>query len=290
MGTDEARNYRESMRYRLNQMGAHDVQRRDQKEPRETYYAPKGTTKRAMSSKKKRRVALRVGALILAAGIGIRGVGTAIESGISYVGSLKDGGEKQSITQLQEKGVDLSKLGLERDTIEEMEIYDGYFANTDFSDLNVTENDVLSILRGINAINENVIKDKMANIEGLDRTSIDFDTTFDGKYYGQLIVKEGLGSRHIYSGAAKMPLGIGQSNSLSDEISDSIVQSMQEYTNLAIDLREDRISKLNAVKKLKAMYEDVTKLATKQFVKDGKGNIEAIEFDENVKNMDDNVR
>ena len=222
-----------------------------------------------------------MGALILAAGIGIHGIG----NGISYVGSLKDG-EKQSITQLQEKGVDLSKLGLERDTIEEMEIYDGYFANTDFSDLNITDNDVLKILREINAINENVIKDKMANLEGVDRTSIDLGTNFDGKYYGRVSVKRG----EVYSGASKMPLGIGERNVLSDEISDSIVQSMQEYSNLATDLREDRISKLNAVKELKKMYENVTQLATKQFVKDGKGNIEAIEYDENVKNMDDNVR
>lgn len=279
MGTDEARNYRESMRYMPNQMGAHDMQRREQKEPRERYHLPKGTTKRARSSKRKGRIAL--GALILAAGIGIHGIG----NGISYVGSLKDG-EKQSITQLQEKGVDLSKLGLERDTIEEMEIYDGYFANTDFSDLNITDNDVLKILREINAINENVIKDKMANLEGVDRTSIDLGTNFDGKYYGRVSVKRG----EVYSGASKMPLGIGERNVLSDEISDSIVQSMQEYSNLATDLREDRISKLNAVKELKKMYENVTQLATKQFVKDGKGNIEAIEYDENVKNMDDNVR
>ncbi len=279
MGTDEARIYRESMRYRPDQMGAHDMQRREQKEPRERYHLPKGTTKRARSSKRKGRIAL--GALILAAGIGIHGIG----NGISYVGSLKDG-EKQSITQLQEKGVDLSKLGLERDTIEEMEIYDGYFANTDFSDLNITDNDVLKILREINAINENVIKDKMANLEGVDRTSIDLGTNFDGKYYGRVSVKRG----EVYSGASKMPLGIGERNVLSDEISDSIVQSMQEYSNLATDLREDRISKLNAVKELKKMYENVTQLATKQFVKDGKGNIEAIEYDENVKNMDDNVR
>ena len=279
MGTDQARIYRESMRYRPDQMGAHDMQRREQKEPRERYHLPKGTTKRARSSKRKGRIAL--GALILAAGIGIHGIG----NGISYVGSLKDG-EKQSITQLQEKGVDLSKLGLERDTIEEMEIYDGYFANTDFSDLNITDNDVLKILREINAINENVIKDKMANLEGVDRTSIDLGTNFDGKYYGRVSVKRG----EVYSGASKMPLGIGERNVLSDEISDSIVQSMQEYSNLATDLREDRISKLNAVKELKKMYENVTQLATKQFVKDGKGNIEAIEYDENVKNMDDNVR
>lgn len=285
MGTDEARNYRDSMRYNPN------VQRNEQKEPNERYTAEKGTAKKAMSSKRKRRIALRVGALILASGIGIRGIGTAIESGISYVGSLKDGGEKQSITQMQEKGVDLSKLGLERDTIEEMEIYDGYFANTDFSDLNVTENDVLSILRGIEEINKNVLKDKMAKLEKTDRNNIDLETTFDdGKYYGQLIVKESLGSRYIYSGANELPLGIAEKNGLSDEISDSIVQAMQEYTNLASDVREDRISKLNAVKKLKAMYENVTKLATKQFVKDEKGNIEAIEYDENVKNMDDNVR
>lgn len=285
MGTDEARNYRNSIRYNPN------VQRNEQKEPKERYTAEKGTAKKAMSSKRKRRIALRVGALILASGIGIRGIGTAIESGISYVGSLKDGGEKQSITQLQEKGVDLSKLGLERDTIEEMEIYDGYFANTDFSDLNVTESDVLSILRGIEEINKNVLKDKMAKLEKTDRNNIDLETTFDdGKYYGQLIVKESLGSRYIYSGANELPLGIAEKNGLSDEISDSIVQAMQEYTNLASDVREDRISKLNAVKKLKAMYENVTKLATKQFVKDEKGNIEAIEYDENVKNMDDNVR
>ena len=285
MGTDEARNYRDSMRYNPN------VQRNEQKEPKERYTAEKGTAKKAMSSKRKRRIALRVGALILASGIGIRGIGTAIESGISYVGSLKDGGEKQSITQMQEKGVDLSKLGLERDTIEEMEIYDGYFANTDFSDLNVTENDVLSILRGIEEINKNVLKDKMAKLEKTDRNNIDLETTFDdGKYYGQLIVKESLGSRYIYSGANELPLGIAEKNGLSDEISDSVVQAMQAYTNLASDVREDRISKLNAVKKLKAMYENVTKLATKQFVKDEKGNIEAIEYDENVKNMDDNVR
>ena len=87
-----------------------------------------------------------------------------------------------------------------------------------------------------------------------------------------------------------MSLGIGEKNVLSDEISDSIVQAMQEYTNLATELREDRISKINAIKKLKAMYEEVTQLATKQFVKDGKGNIEAIDFNEQVKNMDDYVK
>ena len=297
MEKKDAQKYREEMRVNHNvTQDRRDIQINKLKRPQEQYMLPKGTTQKAvkrkkmMNKRKKKIIALRISALILGTGIGLTGLLKVGDTAMAFVGSLK-GEDKTTITQLQEEGVDLSKLGLERDTIEEMEIYDGYFANTDFKNLNVTDNDILKILYGIETINKNIIRDKIANIEGIDRTNIDLDTFFDeGKYYGQAIVKEGFRSREIYSGSREIPFGFGKRNELSDEISDSIVQSIQEYEDLADDLRRDKISKINAIKKLKKMYENITKLAAKQFTKDEKGNIEAIEYDENVKNIDDNVR
>lgn len=273
MSENDARNYRESMG--MNNWRKDDA--KDEKfigynESRKKYITQRGTVER-MSSKKKKRVKLRVAALILAAGIGIKGVGELAEAGIAYVGSIKS--PDKTVTDLREEGMDLTKLGLSQETIQQMEVYDRYFESIDLDNLNVTDDQLLAILRGVEAVNENIIKEKIAKLKGVNKFDMSLDVLFDeGKYYGKVDIENDA----IYTGNASSFLGLGKKNSLSKEISDAIVDYSQN--TIAEDLISDDISKVNGVKKIRKLYENATKLAIKQFTIDKQGNIDAVEYEE----------
>lgn len=273
MSENDARNYRESMG--MNNWRKDDA--KDEKfigynESRKKYMTQRGTAER-MSSKKKKRVKLRVAALIFAAGIGIRGVGELAEAGIAYVGSIKS--PDKTVTDLREEGMDLTKLGLSQQTIQQMEVYDRYFESIDLDNLNITDDELLAILRGVEGVNEDIIKEKIAKLKGVDKLDVNLNVLFDeGKYYGKVDIE----NDESYFGNAISFLGLGKKNSLSKEISDAIVDYSQN--TIAEDLISDDISKVNGVKKIRKLYENATKLAIKQFTIDKQGNIDTVEYEE----------
>lgn len=273
MNGNDARNYRESMG--MNNWRKDDA--KDEKfigynESRKKYMTQRGTAER-MSSKKKKRVKLRVAALIFAAGIGIRGVGELAEAGIAYVGSIKS--PDKTVTDLREEGMDLTKLGLSQQTIQQMEVYDRYFESIDLDNLNITDDELLAILRGVEGVNQNIIKEKIAKLKGVDKLDVNLNVLFDqGKYFGQVDIK----NDETYTGNDISFLGLGKKNSLSKEISDAIVDYSEN--TIGKDLISDDISKVNAVKKIRKLYENATKLATRQFTIDKQGNIDAVEYEE----------
>ena len=235
-------------------------------ESKKAYKTQKGTAKR-MSSNRNKRMKLRVAALIMAAGLGIEGIG------ISYVGSIKS--PDKTVTDLREEGMDLTKLGLSQQTIQQMEVYDRYFESIDLDNLNITDDELLAILRGVEGVNEDIIKEKIAKLKGVDKLDVNLNVLFDeGKYYGKVDIE----NDESYFGNAISFLGLGKKNSLSKEISDAIVDYSEN--TIGKDLISDDISKVNGVKKIRKLYENATKLAIKQFTIDKQGNIDAVEYEE----------
>lgn len=291
MATNDAEKYRKEMRINSvpsNVQNPIDTSKGQTERPQERYSGPKISGKK-ISRKRKITVLKRVASLLLAAGIGVNVIGYAAKKGISYIDSL--GKEPATISQLSEEGTDLSKLGLEDDTIEEIKTYDSFFENTDIDNLhNITDNEVLTIISGVEALNENVIKDKMADLEGVERANVQFDTAFDdGKYLGKINIGNRNGSEKIYTGR-RISIGLFDSNSLSDDISELVLQAQgDEYSMLKDAVLNDEISKKNAIKKLKELYEEISKMATKVFTKDKRGNIEAVQYDEQ-KSLDGDER
>lgn len=282
MSGNDARNYRESME--MNNWRKDDV--KDEKftgynglrktSSEERYITRKGTARR-IHSKNNKRMKLRVAALIMAAGLGIGGIG------ISYVGSIKS--PDKTVTDLREEGMDLTKLGLSQQTIQQMEVYDRYFESIDLDNLNVTDDQLLAILRGVEGVNEDIIKEKIAKLKGVDKLDVNLNVLFDeGKYYGKVDIE----NDESYFGNAISFLGLGKKNSLSKEISDAIVAYSQN--TIAEDLISDDISKVNGVKKIRKLYENATKLAIKQFTIDKQGNIDAVEYEEKSQAKEGEVR
>ena len=73
-------------------------------------------------------------------------------------------------------------------------------------------------------------------------------------------------------------MGLGNENTIPAELS-NLVQQIDSYETLIDDVHTDSITKANAVKKLEKLYNEVSKVATKDFAIDAKGNVELKDYD-----------
>lgn len=276
----EARSFRESQRYQLqpNMVHASGVSKQM---PREIYRGPKLTKEKIKKIKSRRRLTvLGIGALLLTSMVGM--------TGINVIGALEDRPIKNTITQMQEKGLDVSSLGLSEDTIQNMQVYDRYFDNIDYDNIYNTDDEIIKVIEGAKEISENVIKDKMVKLSGEDRDSISLCARSEGLgssgpiEYGEIVINGGTSEEHKYRGVGTLT-GIGQEDHITSDISDYILQ-LSDFDGLIVKLKDDRITKVNAIKELKKMYKEACKMASKQFTMDEKGNIETKEIKQQAKN------
>lgn len=297
MSSDDARDFRRRQAYNA-QRGRRDNVRRPDYSKRaeyfrngkvvefpERYTAQEGSLERAKARTKNRarKMKLRIASLILAAGIGM--------GGISVVGSLHKDSEK-TITQLQEMGVNINQIGLGADTLQTLKKYDEYFAEFDKNkDISVTDNNVIDMVEEIKVLNENVIEDKIANLRGVNREDVKLDYYFDnsdGTTHTTVTINEdGYGKEEKYFNVDDLLFEVGKKNSIPDEVASLIVQS-NEYQGIIDDLKNDKITKVNAVKKIERLYRNISGVATKQFEIDEKGNITTDKFDS--KNIQDDTK
>ena len=225
--------------------------------------------------KMSRRVGIGVVATLLAAGIGI--------GSISVIGHVN---EKSgiSITQMEKSGKDLSSLGLKEDTIQSMQKYDDFFENVDLNNLDMTDNGVIDVISEFEKLNFNVVKDKIADKTGVERSNVKLDYKFekgDGQYHTTIVVNGGKSNEVVYTSADSSIFGIGRKNYIPKEISDLILQ-LRDYDGLVQDLKDDKISKANAIKELSKKYKKITEFATSKLEIDQRGNISVENF--NMKN------
>lgn len=240
----------------------------------ERYTAKKGTARRAQERRKKQKMKLRIASLILAAGIGL--------GGISVLGSFNKEPEP-TITQLQEMGVSEEELGLEQDTLATMEKYDEYFENFDPKSANLTDNDVIAMIEEIRLLNFNVIKDKVADLRGVERKDVKLHYSFDksdGNYFAAVNINEdSYLDRESYNNDYGILFGLGKDDTIPKEVADLIVQT-GGYSWIAEDLKSDHITKANAIKELEKLYRKISNVAVKEFTMDDKGNIELADYTE----------
>ena len=270
---DESRRFRKN--YEIGRQGYRqgNVQRRDDNVIQfpERYTAKKGTAYRAKQKRKNKRVRLKIASLILAAGIGL--------GGLTIARNLNN--EPQiSVTQLQQLGINESELNLENDTLQTMKTYDEYFENFNPSTISLSDDDVITMINDIQALNFNVIKDKMAELRGVERDDIKLYYNFDkndGSYYTAVKIHEGeYGKEEVYNNNYGL---FGSENTIPKEVSELIVQT-GKYEDIVNDLKSDHITKANAIKELEKLYRKISNLATKDFKLDDKGNIELEDYTE----------
>lgn len=306
MRSDDARKFREEQR-RSAQKSSQSQVRRDQLRspergtrrvssrdnnviefPGSVYKAPAGSAYRARDkAKKRKKPRLKLMALILAASIGI--------GSVQLIGNISKANDRsdniQTITQLEESGVDIDDIGLGEDTVELMEKYDQYFENFDENSvLDMTDNDVIAMIREIRTLNFNTIKDKVAELRGVSRDEVKLWYSFDrgdGSTHTSVRINEDdFSDREIYTNNDGILFGLGKKNSIPKEISDLIIQT-GEYDRLIEDLKADKITKKNAIKKLEKLYMQISEnVAVKDMTIDDKGNIELKDYDEKAKDQD----
>lgn len=291
---DESKRFRDSMymgsgsqdniiRSNGEEFGRNSDARRSR--PRSTaehqYNAVRGSARRAKRAQDKakreakarlQRVGAGVAALLLAAGIGM--------GGLAVKGSL-EADPKVTVTELQENGISASKLGLDNSTFESMQKYDEYFENFDPNNLNLSENEILNMVDEIGQLNYDVMREKVANLYGVDASKVDYrvrDMGQDGPQYA-ISVEKADGETVNYANDI-FPLDLKMPSNLE-------LLAIHDDTcyRLKDELKEDKISKVNAVKTLKRYYRDASKVATSELSLDEKGNIEMKEYEE-VKDKD----
>ena len=269
---DESKKFREKYKADLNQNQQktqdNNEYHRNKSQRFKRILSSEGNAKNDKKSVKKIKAkpSLKVATLILAAGIGI---------GALYAVGGFDKEPENSITQMQEMGIDANTLGLQKDTTELMEKYDEYFENFDGKTAVLTEQEVIDIAQEIESLNFNVIKDKMADLRGVERADVKLRYSFergDGTYSSAVIINEGeYGKEERYNNDDYI-FGIGKKNTIPSEISNLIVQ-IGEYEDIIDDVETDKITKVNAVKELKKLYEKISQVATKEFTMDKDGNV-----------------
>ena len=291
---DESKRFRDSMymgsgsqdniiRSNGEEFGRNSDARRSR--PRSTaehqYNAVRGSARRAKRAQDKakreakarlQRVGAGVAALLLAAGIGM--------GGLAVKGSL-EADPKVTVTELQENGISASKLGLDNSTFELMQKYDEYFENFDPNNLNLSEAEILNMVDEIGQLNYDVMREKVANLYGVDASKVDYrvrDMGQDGSQYA-ISVEKADGETVNYANDI-FPLDLKMPSNLE-------LLAIHDDTcyRLKDELKEDKISKVNAVKTLKRYYRDASKVATSELSLDEKGNIEMREYEE-VKDKD----
>lgn len=268
------RNFRGS--YRAHTTIEKNGSRNNEQIRHEKYTAPKGTKEKLKNnlSKVKKRLGVKVASIVLGITLGLGAVsGMALKA-------HSDNIPEHTVTDLNNMGIEL-QLG--EDTLDSMLEYDQYFENYDAKEANLSESEILKMANDIRELNFNVIKDKSADVLGLKRGNIDLiydDTDKDNaKMYSAIKAKH-----ELYTVTQGMAVSQKDEESISPDIGNLILQ-IGDLDRTIQDVQDDRISKNNAVKKLNYYYNNITKLATKEFTIDEKGNIKTEEYD-NVKDIE----
>lgn len=289
MSSDEAKKFRENQKINgleYMSLDSNSYQNRartnNRNEKRRTTTKQKGKAKRLSRKKLANRIKLGAAAALLAAGIGV---------GAMTVRGWINEDPEPTITQMQENGVDLNEFNLADDTINSMKKYDQYFEewnNGEINEATLTNQEIEEMLEEIKDLNFNVIKDKVASLSDVERK--DVTLAYRGEEDGVITtisVKENdYGNKKVYSNAGNL-FRANENTINSNEISDLILQ-LEEFDNLSEKLKDNDVSKVNAIKKLEQLYQQITKVAEQELVMDEKGNLSLQEI-ENVKEAKEKI-
>ena len=171
-------------------------------------------------------------------------------------------------------GITHQDLDITEDTITMMERYDDFFENFDAKTANLSETEVIKMIQELQGINENVVREKMADLRGVDKVEVSLSHFFDRaseKYYTAVLID---GGKERYDNNYGI---IGNDHTIPEELS-HLIKQIDSYQTMIDEVQTDKITKVNAVKELKKLYEEVSKVAGKDFSMDAKGNVKLQDY------------
>ena len=287
MSSEEAKKFRENQKingldymsldknsYGHRENYQNKVRTNNKNEQRRVTTKQKGKARRLARKKLIQRIKLGAAAALLATGIGV---------GAMTVRGWINQDPEPTITQMQENGVNLNEFNLAEDTINSMKKYDQYFEEWNNGEINkeeLTNQEIADMLKEIKDINFNVIKDKVASLNNVERK--DITLAYRGEEDGvitTIAVKENdYGNKKVYSNSKNF-FGKSENSIESSEISSLILQ-LEDFDNLSDKLKDNDISKANAIKKLEKLYQNITKFAQQELVMDERGNLNLEEIED----------
>lgn len=234
--------------------------------------AKKGTAKKYKINKKRLTATILVTVMtLMTAG---KVAGTFIDNR-----SIEEN-EVHSIEQMEQLGIGTQNLGMSQETIDELTQYEEYFNNLSEEELyNLTEEDITDMIKEIRQLHFSVVKEKMATVTQTKSSDIELSSSFeknDGRHTVMITTQDENYQKEQYTNVDKL---IGENkNYIPEELANAVVQ-IGELDYLQTSLKEDKISKINAVKELKGDYKELLTLATGELIKDEKGNIAVVHYD-----------
>lgn len=277
---DKRREFAEQYRENVQPIDIRKYQREDQvrqqnkrtaKQEPSRYTAPKGTAHKA--KKRKRKPNTKLAALILAAALGVGGISLINQHDVNQP-------QPVNMIEIQQDGVTSQSLGLSEATVELFEKYDEYFENFDKNNqYNLTDEQIISMINEIENMHFSTVKEKMGSLIGEEPKNIRMYygvEKADGEDYTLIVINEDSYNREVYSSHSTWPFP--NKNHIPSKLSEIILQ-LEDLKKLESDVRADKITKVNAVKKLENLYETLERVATGDFVKDEKGNISIIQYE-----------
>lgn len=234
--------------------------------------AKKGTAKKYKINKKRLTATILVTVMtLMTAG---KVTGTFIDNK-----NIKEN-EVRSIEEMEQLGIGTQNLGMSQETIDELTQYEEYFNNLSEEELyNLTEEDITDMIKEIRQLHFSVVKEKMATVTQTKSSDIELSSSFeknDGIHTVMITTQDENYQKEQYTNVDKL---IGENkNYIPEELANAVVQ-IGELDYLQTSLKEDKISKINAVKELKGDYKELLTLATGELIKDEKGNIAVVHYD-----------
>lgn len=231
------------------------------------YTASKGTASRAKKNRKNMKT--RIAAMLLAATVGIGAISLANHNKVQ---------NSMSVAEMQQAGVSIESLGLEEETIAQFEKYDEYFAQfNQKQQYDLTDEQVLSMISEIRQMHFSVVKEKIGNMLGEKEENIkmyyNFDNS-DGNKVAKIVVNEDVGDKITFKNDM-----LSTSKKIPKELANTIWQ-LDSLDDISVKLKSDKLTKVNAIKEIKKIYESLEKIATGNFEIDKKQNI-SIDYDMN---------
>lgn len=180
--------------------------------------------------------------------------------------------KEASTAAMEDAGVTANHLGLTPELVEELKELEAFFNNFDPETSTITEEEVLRRIEQVDALKDRVISSKLGQLYGVPPEEV-------GKgYYG-----------HDSGGLLVCNIRVGDdlvlSNSLipifkREDISADLIELFEQFDqidNLSEKVREDRISKSKAIKRLgEEFFEDLEIVANATFMKDKHNNLTVV--------------
>lgn len=176
----------------------------------------------------------------------------------------------QNLNKLIEAKADLSVLGMRNETIDTLLKYNEYFNSTSAKDIG--NKDLKQVTEELYDLNLNMIKEKIGQVEPYTPEQLEVLLHYeksDGTKTTSVCLKSIKQDKKI----------IADNRNLPNEFCD-IAWQLASISTLENELSEDLISDVNAWKQLKKYYGQLSKFASKELIKDEKGKLTLVDYQE----------